>query len=71
MRTYDLWEINAELNEAQNKLDKACFAQDAAYVNNKDLAKRTVSNNILKDRTYATALIPETDGQQKRLAIIM
>ena len=27
----------------KNELDKPCFAHDAAYADNKDLAKRTVS----------------------------
>ena len=34
-----------------NNLAKACFAHDAAY-----LAKRTISNEILKDRTYEFAI---------------
>ena len=32
------------------ELDKACFAQVAAYANSKDLVKRIVSDKILKDR---------------------
>ena len=35
----------------RNELDKALFAHDAAYSHNKDLAKRTISNKILKDRS--------------------
>ena len=34
----------------RNELDKACFAHDAAYSESKDLAKRTISDKILKDR---------------------
>ena len=34
----------------RNELDKACFAHDAAYSDNKELAKRTISDKILKDR---------------------
>ena len=34
----------------RNKLDKACFANDAAYSDSKDLAKKTISGKILKDR---------------------
>ena len=30
-------------------LDKACFAHDKAYSDSKDLAGRTVSDNIFKD----------------------
>ena len=34
----------------RNELDKACFAHDAAYSDSKDLAKRSISDKILKDR---------------------
>ena len=33
----------------RNELGKACFVHDAAYSDNKDLAKRTIPDNILKD----------------------
>ena len=33
----------------RNELDKACFIHDAVYSDCKDLAKRTVSDKILKD----------------------
>ena len=32
----------------RNELDKACFAHDTAYSDSKDLAKRIVSDRILK-----------------------
>ena len=35
----------------RNKSEKACFAHDAAYSDSNDLAKRTVSDQILKERT--------------------
>ena len=44
----------------RNELDKACFAHDAAYSDSKDLAKRTVSDKILKDRAYEIAINPNT-----------
>ena len=34
----------------RNELDKACFAHDAASSDSKHLAKRTISEKILKDR---------------------
>ena len=34
---------------------KACFAYDAAYSDSKDLAKRAISDKILKDRAYEIA----------------
>ena len=41
----------------RNELDKACFAHDAVYSNSKDLAKRTISDRILKGRAYEIARI--------------
>ena len=52
----------------RNDLDKACFAHDAAYSNSKDLAKRTISDEILKDRAYEIARICNYDGYQRALA---
>ena len=40
----------------RNELDKACFAHDAGYSDSKDLAKRTISNNILKEKAYEVAI---------------
>ena len=34
----------------RNELDKACFAHDAAYSDNKDLAKRNISDKVLKEK---------------------
>ena len=48
----------------RNKLDKACFAHDAAYSNSKDLAKRTILDKILKDRPYEMARNCSYDGCQ-------
>ena len=36
----------------RNELDKSCFAHDAIYFDSKDLTKRTISDNILRNRTY-------------------
>ena len=52
----------------QNELDEAIFAHDAAYSDSKDLAKRTVSCRILKDRVYEIAINPKYDGYQRGLA---
>ena len=40
----------------KNELDEACFAHDVACSNSKDLAKRTVSENVLKDIAYEIAI---------------
>ena len=52
----------------KNELDKACFALDAAYSDSKDVAKRTISNKMLKDRAYEVAINPKYDGYQRGLA---
>ena len=52
----------------KNELDKACFAHEAAYYNNKDLARRTISDKILKERAYEIAINPKYDGYQRGLA---
>ena len=36
----------------KSKIDEACFAHDASFLDRKHLAKRTISDNFLKDRTY-------------------
>ena len=46
---------NLEREEIYNisiQLDKACFAYDEAYSDTKDLAKRTISDKVLKDKVY-------------------
>ena len=50
------------------ELDKACFAHDAAYSDGIDLAKRTISDNILKDKAYEIAVNCKYDGFQTALA---
>ena len=55
----------------RNELDKACFTHDAAYSDSKDLAKRTISDRILKDRAYEIARDRKNDGCQRALASIV
>ena len=52
----------------KNELDKACFAHDAAYCDNKDLTKRTVADKILRDKASNIAKDPKYDGYQRALA---
>ena len=54
----------------RNGLDKACFAHDAAYSDNKDFAKTAISNKILKERAHETARNRNYDGYQRGLASI-
>ena len=51
-----------------NEFDKACFQHDMAYDKSKDLAKRTQSDKILKDKAFKIASDPKYDGYQKGLA---
>ena len=51
----------------RNELDKACFAHDAAHSDSKNLAKRTISDKILKDRAYKIARNRNSDGYQRAL----
>ena len=55
----------------RNGLDKDCFAHDAAYSESKSLAKRTISDKILKDRAYEIATNCNYDGYQRALASII
>ena len=51
----------------RNELDKAFFAYDAGYCDRKDLAKRTISGKILKDRAFEIARNHTYDGYQRAL----
>ena len=52
----------------KNVLDKACFAHDAAYSDSKDLTKRTIADNILRDKAFNIAKDKKYDGYQRGLA---
>ena len=52
----------------KNELDKACFKHDMAYGDFKDLAKRTASDKVLRDKTFNIAKNPKDDGYQRGLA---
>ena len=52
----------------KNGLYKACLAHGAPYCDSKDLAKRTISDKILKDRAYEIAINPKYDSYQRVLA---
>ena len=55
----------------RNKLDKACFQHDMAYGNFKDLAKRTVSDKVLRNKAFNFAKDPKYDGYQRGLASVV
>ena len=46
----------------RNELDKTCFAYDAAHSDSEDLAKRTISDKILKDRANEITRNYKYDG---------
>ena len=52
----------------RNELDKACFQHDMAYGKSKDLAKRTQSDKVLRDKAFKIASDPKYDAYQKGLA---
>ena len=52
----------------RNELDKACFANDTAYSDSKDLAKRTTYDKILKNRAHEISRNPKNDGYRRALA---
>ena len=52
----------------KNELDKACFQHDMAYGDFKDLARRTASDKVLRDKVFNIAKNPKYDGYQRGLA---
>ena len=52
----------------KNELDKACFQHNMAYGDFKDLARRTASDKILRDKAFNIAKNPKYDGYQRGLA---
>ena len=52
----------------KNESDKACFQHDIAYGDFKDLAKRTVSGKVLRDKAFNIAKYPKYDGYERGLA---
>ena len=52
----------------RNELDKACFQQDMGYGKSKDLAKRTQSDKVLRDKAFKIPSDSKYDGYQRGLA---
>ena len=55
----------------RNELDKACFQDDMAYEDVKDLKRRTQSDKVLKHKAFPTASNPKYDGYQRGLAAMV
>ena len=43
----------------QKELDKACLQHDMAYGKSKDLAKRTQSDKVLRDKAFKIVINPK------------
>ena len=54
----------------RNELDKACFQHDMAYGKSKDLAKRTQSDKVLRDKAFKIASDPKYDGYQRGKGLV-
>ena len=52
----------------RNELDKGCFQHDMAYEDFKDIARRTASDKVLKDKVFNLAKDPKYDWYQRVLA---
>ena len=52
----------------RNELGKACFQHDMAYGKSKDLAERTQSDKVLRDKAFRIVSDPKYDGYQRGLA---
>ena len=46
----------------KNELDKACFQHDMTYRDFRDLARRTASNKVFRDKAFNIAKNPKYDG---------
>ena len=55
----------------KDELDKACFQHDMVYGKLKDLAKRTQSDKVLRDKAFRIASDPKYDGYQRGLALMV
>ena len=53
----------------RNELGKACFQHDMAYGKSKDLAERTQSDKVLRDKAFRIASDLKYDGYQQGLVI--
>ena len=54
----------------RNKFDKACLQHYMAHGKSKDLAKRTQSDKVFRDKAFKIATDPKYDGYQRGLASI-
>ena len=55
----------------KNELDKACFQHDVPYGHLKDLARRTASDKVLRDKAFNIAKNSRYDGYQRGIASML
>ena len=55
----------------RNEIDKACFQYDMAYGDFKDLARRTASDKILRDKAFNIAKNSKSERYQSGLASVI
>ena len=55
----------------RNEIDKAFPQYDMAYVDFKDLARRTASDKVLRSKPFSIAKNPKYDGHQRGFASIV
>ena len=51
----------------KNELHKVCFQHDMVYRDLKELARRTASDDVLRDKAFNIAKNPQYDGYQRGL----
>ena len=55
----------------RNILDKTCFRHEMAYGKSKTLVERTQSDKVVKDKAFKIVSIPNYDGYQRGLALMV
>ena len=55
----------------KNELDKACFQHNMSDADFKDLARRTTTDKVLRDKAFKIASDPKYDGYHRGLASIV
>ena len=55
----------------KNELDKACFQHDMAYGDFKDLARRTASDKVLRNKAFNIAKNPKYGGYQRGMTFMV
>ena len=55
----------------KNDLDKSCFQDDMVYGESKDLARRTQSDKVLRDKAFKIASNSKYYGYQRALVSLV